>query len=204
MPSKYGDDAVELCRDLYDKYNGTNHDAIEREMRKVFPGWSKANLQNKPAWRNRGPRLGWIEEYGYERSLKLKLELKIEAVADDERGLYIGIKKIRQRLERKALGDNASDKERGHYFAAAKLEIEARRNLDLSKANLETYAEAFDLISSWAVDVDPELARRLVKVAPRFTDLAQAHYGKKDGIDDGAGASEDQRGDGESENATRD
>jgi hypothetical protein len=54
MPTQYPQEAVDLCRKIYCKYGGNNADAIEREMRKVYPGWRRNNLNDRGKERRLG------------------------------------------------------------------------------------------------------------------------------------------------------
>lgn len=195
MGKKYSNEAIELCRELYCKYGGTNYDAIQREMRKVFPGWSKMNLSDRTE-KGRGDRLGWITLYGYERSLKLQLERLTEKVNDDEQGLYIDIKAVRQRLGKTALGEAATKDDLAKYRDFCKLEIEARRNLNLTKDNLETFVSGYEKLLIWLGEIDAsgKAVKELLKHRKKLIEMAQAHYGKPEEINDGAGPGEDEGG----------
>ena len=201
MAKSYSEEAIELCRRLYCKYGGKNHDAIQREMRAAgYSGWSKINLQNRGREGPRGERMGWVDKYGFDNSLRLHIEKLATSVNNDEQDLYLSIKTLRKRLQGKALARNPDTKVVSQFRDLAKLEIEARRNLDLSRSNLETFAEAFELIATWAPDIDADLASRFIKSADRFMELAQAHYGKQeDSVNDGTGDGPDEGRDGESE-----
>lgn len=195
MGKAYAPEAVEHCRSLYLKYGGKNHDAIQREMRKAgWPLWSKVNLHDRGIYGGKSWREGWIDKYGFERSLKLATERMVEKVNDDEQGLYIDIKAVRKRLGNKALAGDADKDELAKYRDFCKLEIEARRNLDLSRDNLETFVSGYEKLLIWAPDVDVGLAKLLAKHGDRFAELAAAHYGKPEEIDDGAIDREDEGG----------
>jgi len=190
----YPEEAIELCRKLYCKYGGNNHDLIEREMRKAgWAKWSKMNLQNRGREGTRSERMGWIARYGFERSLKLHIEKLAEKVNDDEQGLYIDIKAVRKRLGQRALGENADKDDLAKYRDFCKLEIEARRNLNLTRDNFETFVSGYEKLLTWASDIDPQLAKLLAKCTDKFAELAQAHYGK-DEVDDGAELRTDESG----------
>lgn len=176
MPRKYNQDAIELCRQLYCKYGGKNHDAIEREMRKTYPGWKKQNLLDKGIGKNE--RFGWITTYGFENSLKLHLQKLTESVNDDEQDLYIGIKTVRKTMQLKAVGENVTKDELYQYRDFCKLEIEARRNLDLTRDNLETFVAGYEKLLMWLADLDKDATRLLVKYGDKLMELAKVHYGE--------------------------
>ena len=190
MGVRYGPEAIELCRKLYLKYGGINHVAIEAEMRKTYPGWSKTNLCERGK-RKGQERLGWIVIYGFENSLKLHLQKLTEAVNDDEQDLYIGIREARKRMQLKVQGTEASKDDIYQYRDFCKLEIEARRNLDLSRDNLETFVSGYEKLVMWLGEIDPAATKLLIKHGQRLADLAAAHYGKPEEINDGAGPGAD-------------
>lgn len=198
MAKAYPPEAKELCRGLYLKYAGQNHDAIEREMQKVYPGWRKSNLYDRGPDKTRRGKLGWINDNGFERSLELYTEQLVTGVNSDEQDLYIGIRNVRKTLQKKVEAGKCTKDELYQYRDFCKLEIEARKNLDLSRDNLETFVAGYEKLTVWMGEIDPKDAKVLVKHGPRLAELAEAHYGKQqqpEQIDDGAGPGEDEGGD---------
>ena len=195
MAKAYPSEAIELCRRLYCKYGGKNHDAIQQEMRKAgWAGWNKLNLHNRGKEGTRSERMGWIDRYGFENSLRLHLEKLTEKVNNDEQDLYLGIRTIRKQLQNEAVGNRAGKDVRREYREYAKLEIEARRNLDLTRDNFETFVSGLEKLVIWLGDKDPDAARGLVRNSDWLTEMAQAHYGKAE-ADAGASDREDEGGD---------
>lgn len=192
MPAQYDQEVIEECRKLYCKYGGRNHDAIEREMQVHWPGWKKQNLIDRG--KGKDQRLGWITKYGFDNSLKLWIEKQVESVNDDEQDLYLAIKAKRKDLQGKAMGRNATDADVKHFRDFAKLEIEARRNLDLSRDNFETFVASYEKTIGWLAQIDPAAAKLLVKNGEKLSEMAAAHYGKQEENDGGAGAGEDESG----------
>lgn len=194
MPKQYPQEAVELCRSLYVKYGGSSHDLVESEMQKAgYVGWKKKNLYDSGSGKN--ARHGWITKWGFEESHRLHLEKLTEKVNDDEQDLYIGIKTIRKRLQIEAMGKNADTAIRREYREYCKLEIEARRNLDLSRDNLETFVAGYEKLLMWISELDTETAKRVLKLGDRLIDMAQAHYGKNtESFDNGANDRTDEGG----------
>ncbi|MEO8649815.1 MAG: hypothetical protein ABI539_11675 [Acidobacteriota bacterium] len=192
MRVHYDQDAVELCRKLYCKYGGRNHLLIEREMKKVYPSWRSGNLYDKGKGTN--ARMGWITRFGFDNSLRMHLEKLTAAVNDDEQDLYIGIRTARKSMQVKVIGKNASKDDIYQYRDFCKLEIEARRNLDLSRDNLETFVSGYEKLLVWLGELDPQAAKVLVRHGDRLAELAQAHYGKTETEFDGAIDREDESG----------
>jgi hypothetical protein len=152
---RYNQEAIELARSLYCKFGGKNLDAVQREMRKAgYPNWTKQTLFDKGRENTPNYREGWVTKYGFDNSLKLYTEKLVESVNDDEQDLYMGIKNVRKELQKKVVG-NATKDEIYQYRDFCKLEIEARRNLDLSRDNLETFVAGYEKILGWLGEIDP-------------------------------------------------
>lgn len=189
MPTQYNQDAIEEARRLYCKFGGKNLEAVEREMQKKYPKWRKHLLLDRGKGKNE--RLGWITKYGFEKSLEIHLKTLMTAVADDTQNLYIGIKSVREALQLKVSGKDPSKDELYQYRDFCKLEIEARKALDLSRDNLETFVSGYEKLMIWTADIDPDLARGLAKIGDQLTELAKAHYGENETLDGGAGPDPD-------------
>lgn len=176
MPKQYPQEAIDFCLECYLKFGGSNYDAIEREMRKVYSGWTKQLLHTKGQGKN--ARLGWIDKYGWEKALKIHLENKVEKVQDDTQRLYHGIKRVRERLQKKAESEDAAVSDLDKFAKYCDLEIRARGALELSKSNLETFAEAFELTGEWLKEFDPMAAKLFAKYGDKLIERAEVHYGK--------------------------
>lgn len=189
MPVTYDQDAIELCRKFYLEAGGKNHIAVEQKMKKAgYVGWRKQNLID------RGGQMGWISRYGFEKSLKIHLQKLTESVNDDEQDLYLSIKEMRKSSQKTAMGKGATRDQVYQYRDFCKLEIEARRNLDLSRDNLDTFVAGYEKLISWLSDIDRDAAAMLVKYGERLAELAEAHYGKQEETGDGASAIENESG----------
>lgn len=195
MARTYSQEAIELCRGLYCKYGGKNHEAIEREMQKVYPGWRRTNLVDRNKAKDRLPQIGWINRYGFDRSLKLHIEKLTENVNDDEQGLYVGIKRVRQTLEKAVHSGEATKDGVYQYRDFCKLEIEARKNLNLTRDNLDTFVAGFEKLLIWLGELDPQAAKMLAKHGDKLAELAAAHYGKETEEFERAGDRENESGD---------
>jgi hypothetical protein len=188
----YDDEAIDLARKLYCKYAGKNFPAIEAEMQKVYPGWSKQNLIDRG--KGKAVRFGWITRYGFDNALKIHMQKLTESVNDDEQDLYLGIKTSRKELQKKVVGAKPTRDELYQYRDFCKLEIEARRNLDLSRDNLETFVAGYEKLLGWLSGIDKKAAVMLIKHGEKLAELAAAHYGKPEEVVDGAGDREDEGG----------
>src|SRR5205085_19523 len=100
MPKSYPDEAREQCLRLFLKFNGQQHERIEREMRKAgWVGWSKQNLYS------RGDKVGWIEKYGFDAALKLKLAASETQALTRAEELFLEIEQGRKRLKERLDAD---------------------------------------------------------------------------------------------------
>jgi hypothetical protein len=176
MPKSYPQEAVDLCLTLYLKYGGQNFDAVQREMKREYPAWSKGLLHSKGTGKD--ARLGWMDKYGWQNALKLHLENKVERVQNDTQKLYQDIKTIRETLAKKAKSLDATATDLQLFAKYCELEIKARQTLELSKSNLETFADSYELICSWLPDVDAAVGKGFLKCGDKLIQMAEVHYGK--------------------------
>jgi hypothetical protein len=192
MPKEYSPEAVETARKLYCHFGGMHHDNIELEMQKTWPGWKKLNLIDRGKGKNF--REGWITKFGFANSLKLASERKTESVNNDEQSLYLGIKKTREALQVKVHGGTASKDEIYGYRDFCRLEIEARKNLDLSRDNFDTFVSGYEKLVAWLSEKDAEVARLLIKNGEYLAERAEAHYGSTQEVNGGTVIGEDASG----------
>lgn len=181
MPKQYAKEVVEKARSLYCKFGGKDFDAIEREMRKEYPTWRKQNL--KARGKGSDSRLGWIDEYQFDKSLVEYAKTQIVAVTDDVQKLYLGIKKTRETLELKVAGEGATPTrdEIYAYRDFCKLEMEARGKLDLTKDNYESFVACFEKMLTWLPEIDEKAATAFLSndVAEQILERARVEYGEE-------------------------
>ena len=179
MPKQYEQEAIELCRTLYCKYGGRNYDRIEEEMVEAgYVGWSKQLLFTKG--RGRNFREGWIERYGFDKSQAEYLKTQIEGVVDDPSKLYLEIKAVREKLGEKVKNGNGSRDEIFAHRDYCKLEIEARKWLDLAKDNYEVFVLVWEKILAWLPELSEPATLELLAVAELLLERARREYGEKE------------------------
>lgn len=179
MGAQYEQEAIELARKLYCKFGGKNLDAIEREMRAQYPGWLKQNLHNRGIGANF--RQGWIERYGFDKSLQEYLKTQIEAVTDDVQKRYRGIKSVADRLEEKVKGGTATRDELFSYRDFCKLEMEYRLKLDLQKDSYESFVACWEKLLVWLPEISEKAAVAFLSgdTAEKVLERARAEYGEE-------------------------
>lgn len=177
MPKRYDIEAVTECEKLYLRFNGQQHDRIEHEMRRKWPGWSKQNLYS------RGDKVGWIEKYGWESALKQKIAASSEqgALSFDEQ-LIRDIDHVRQRVKAQldALGTKV-DRDLVYQFRDfCKLIIDARTKLQARSDTLGGFVAFWERLLDWLPDISEKAARELLSVAEQILERAAAEYGETD------------------------
>lgn len=181
MPKQYDQEAIDTCRKLYCKYGGKNLDRVEKEMREVYPGWLKQTLFNRG--KDDNFREGWIEKYGFDKSLREYLKTQIEGVTDDVQKLYLGIKSVRETLEKKVTTNpDATRDDIYSYRDFCKLEMDARQKLDLEKDNYESFVACFEKQLAWLPEIDEKAAAAFLSgdVAERLLARARLEYGEQE------------------------
>lgn len=177
MPTQYDQELIEHCRALYIKYGGKNLDAVEREMQKEIATWRKNNLFDRGKGENF--REGWINRYGFDKSLQEHLKIQAIAGCDDVQKLYIGIKSVRETLQNKIKGSNPSRDDIYAYRDFCKLEMEARTKLDLEKDSYEIFVTIVEKILAWLPDIDLKASKSILSgdVMERLLAKAKSEYG---------------------------
>jgi len=171
MPTQYGNKAIESCRKYYCEFGG-NAEQIEKAMRRDYPNWGKQNLFDK------GDRLGWINKFGFEKSLKLALDTRISAVENDDERRYKAVVQLADKYQEKAL--QGDDKAVPMFIKLTDQQIELRSKLDLSSSTFETFVESFEQIVNWSKEIDVELAKLFYRRKDEFIERAMTKYGKRD------------------------
>lgn len=176
MPKEPNEEAVKLARQLYCKHGGKNFDAIEKAMRLAgYEGWNKACLKNRGAGVHY--RAGWIEKYGFDKSLELDQQTRIGAVESDDERRYRAVVKLADHYQDLSL--NGDEKAVDKFIKLTQQQIELRSKLDVSSANFQTFVESFEQIVAWAEEIDSELAKRFYRRKDEFIERASEKYGTR-------------------------
>src|SRR5437763_5061867 len=176
MPRAYPPEATEDCFQLYLRYNGGQHDRIEQEMRRKWPMWSKQNLYTRGQGANQ--KIGWIEKYGWERGLKLKLATNGEAAATSAEALYLEIESTRKRI--KAALDAADVTDRDLIYQHrdfCKLSVDALARLEAARDNLDGFVAFWERLLTWLPEISKEAALALLAVNDEILARAEREYG---------------------------
>lgn len=173
MKVKYNEEAIAKCRDYFIEFAGAA-DEIEKKMRRDYPSWSRQNLFDKGKGKN--ARLGWINRFGFEKSLKIAQMHKIGAIENDDERSYRILCELGVLYEEKAL--QGDEKAVPILLKINDQKIEFRSKLDLSASNFESFVESFEDISKWALEINKDLAKLFYKHKDGFIERASRKYGK--------------------------
>lgn len=180
MAARYDEQAIDKCLRLYLKYNGQQHDRIEQEMRKVYPGWKRSYLYTRGQGANQ--KLGWVDKFGWERALELHLAQKPTATLNNAEKLVREIETVRGYLavEIKAHGGKV-DKERLQLHRDyCSLSIAALTKVEAARDTLGSFVSFWERLLDWMPDIDMKAARLLVKHSPSIIAKAEEEFGESE------------------------
>jgi hypothetical protein len=179
MPVKYGPDVIKFCLDLYLRFNGQSFDRIEKEMRKQWPNWSRQNLVT------RGQKIGWIEQYGWEKALEIKIASAESIALTESEVLFKEICDQRRRIKGWLDSAGVADKDLTYQHRDyCKLTIEALNKIEASRDNLEAFTAMWERLMDWLHDIDPKAEKVLLGVSDAVIERAKAEYGDKESDSD--------------------
>jgi hypothetical protein len=182
MAARYDEEAVQKCFRLYLKYNGGQHERIEQEMRKVYPGWKRNYLYTRGKGANL--RLGWIEKYSWEKGLAQHLAQKPTAVLNSAQQLVAEIEEIRKLLfERiKSQGANADKELIQAHRDYSRLSIEALTKVEAARDTLGAFVVFWEKLLDWMPDIDFKAARLLAKLSELIIAKAETEFGESESM----------------------
>lgn len=181
MPRTYPAEAIEDALRLFLKYNGQQHDRIEAEMRRTWPGWSRQNLYS------RGEKIGWIEKYGWQQALKDKIALASSSQAKTaEEALFIEIEQIRKRLHQKIRVEGCADRDVVYqHLAYCRLGVTALASLKGAGNTFESYVAFWEWLLDVLTEISAPASRELLAVAEEVLEKARDKYGEQEKADSG-------------------
>lgn len=175
MPFSYPPEAVDECLRLYLRFNGQQHDRIEKEMRRNWRGWSKQNLFT------RGDKLGWIDKYGWELALKEKIALANSGQAvTEEQSLFNEIAQVRKRLHELIVKGSKDRDVFYQHLAYCRLAVSALAKLKGAGLTFDSFVAFWEQLLDWLPDMSPDAASALLAVADQLLDRARTEYGEQE------------------------
>jgi hypothetical protein len=177
MPRTYNDEAIEKCAKLYLKFHGQQHERIEAEMRKVWPGWSKQNLYTRGKGANL--KVGWIEKFGWEEALRLKVATTARQVSTSAETLFLEIEGVRERLKAALDAQGGTDRDLVYQHRDyCKLSIDAMARLDAGGDNLNSFVAMWERVMTWLPEISLSATHALLEVAEAVLERAKVEFAK--------------------------
>lgn len=178
MPRTYSAEAIEDALRLFLKFNGQQHDLLEKEMRKKWPGWSKQNLYTRGSGRDQ--KIGWIDKYGWEEALRIHLATRPAGLRTAAEQVFHEIEQIRKKLyeEIQTLGANANRDLIYQHCKYASLFMEAETKLRGATSTLEDFAAMWERLLEWLPAISAPALAELLKVAEKVLEKAALEYGE--------------------------
>lgn len=175
---KINPDEVKAAFELYLLHNGERFDLIEQEMHRL--GWTsfkKAKLKSRGYGKNR--REGWIELYGWETSLKVKIATVGSAAATSAESLLFEVETIRKKLfidiESRGVGRAGKDVVYQHDKYVSK-SIEILDRLNDARDNYANFVFFVRHLLKAAPGISPDLARELVEAEEALIEWAESEF----------------------------
>jgi len=180
MAARYDEEAIQKCLRLYLKFNGQQHERIEQEMRKVYPGWRRSYLYTRGQGRNQ--KIGWVDKFGWEKALALHLAQKPTAALNSAQQLVNEIEGVRTQLYQriKAQGSNVEKELLQLHRDYSRLSIEALTKVEAARDTLSGWVSFWERLLDWMPDIDFRAAKALVKFNKEILAKAEEEFGESE------------------------
>ncbi len=176
MPKIYNEEAVETAFKLYLRFNGASHDLIEAGMRKAGYGWSRQNLYTRGKGANL--KVGWIERFGWDKALKLKVATSGRAAQTSAEKLFLEIEQTRERLRAQLDAQGGTDRDMVYQHRDyCKLSIDALAKLEAARDSFDSFVAMYERLFEWMSEINPKGVHELASCTEAVTERARAHYG---------------------------
>lgn len=178
MPRKYPEEAQEYCFRLYLKYNGAQHDRIEAEMQRAgWTAWTKQNLYTRGRGANQ--KVGWIERFGWDEALKLKVQTSGRAAQTSAEKLFLEIESQRERIKAALDAQGGTDRDLVYQHRDyCKLSVEALQKLEAARDNFDGFVAMYERLLEWLGEISQPALSELLKANEGVTERARRHYGE--------------------------
>lgn len=171
--------------DLYLMHNGERHDLIEKDMHRL--GWTafrKEILKSKGFGENR--RDGWIDAYGWRKSLELKIAVANTAAQTSGESLLFEVETIRKKLFQTIEVNGISKAGKDAIYQHDKYVQRSTEILDRLNDARDNYANfRFFLghLLKAAAKISPSLAKELCDAEEPIIDWAESNFVTEDKSD---------------------
>jgi len=182
MAARYDEEAIQKCFRLYLKFNGQQHERIEQEMRRVYPGWQRSYLYTRGQGKNQ--KLGWVDKYGWEKALAYHLAQRPTAALNSAQQLVSEIEEIRKLLHEriKPQGANVEKELLQLHRDYSRLSIEALTKVEAARDTLAAWVVFWEKLLDWMPDIDFKTARALAKHSEAIIAKAEEEFGESESM----------------------
>lgn len=179
MGTRIHPDCIKDAFELYLTYNGERFDLIDEEMHKR--GWltfkSTSTLPNRGKGKNF--REGWIERFGWKKSLELKIATAGLVAQTSGESLLFEVETIRKKLfielEVNGVGKGNKDVVYQHdKYVARTTDILAQ--LDRARDNFANFATFLSHLLKAATKISPALAQELCEAEDGLISWAEKEF----------------------------
>lgn len=176
---------VKAAFELYLLHNGERFDLIEQEMHRLgYATFKRSKLKGRGYGENR--RDGWIELYGWENSLKLKIATANTAAATSAESLLFEVEAIRKKLfldiETQGVGRAGKDVVWQHDKYVNR-SIEILGQLNDARDNYANFVFFLKHLLAAAPQISPALAKELVDAEDALIEWAEKQFVTEDASD---------------------
>lgn len=176
MPKTTNPETIKDCFALYLKYNGERLDLVEREMHDLgWVGFRKEILFNRGLGKNQ--RDGWIERFGWQKSLELKIATAGIAAQTSAESLLFEVETIRKKvfLEMAATGVTNRDLVYQHdKYVQRTTDILAQ--LENARDNFGNFVFFLQHLLKAASAISPGLAKEICDAEDALLDWAEREF----------------------------
>lgn len=174
---------IKAAFELYLLHNGERHDLIEKEMHRL--GWTafrKEILRSKGFGPNR--RDGWIDTYGWQKSLELKIATANTAAATSAESLLYEVETIRKKifieLEAGGIGRAGKDLIYQHDKYVQR-SIDILHQLEKARDNYANFVFFIRKLVEAAPKISPALAKEICEAEEGLIEWAESEFVTEDG-----------------------
>lgn len=178
MPKVTAPECINDAYELYLKYNGERFDLIEREMR--LKGWfafDRQCLTNRGIGKNF--REGWIERYGWRKTLEIYLATKARTILTSGEKLLAEVEIIREKLFDRIETHGVDNRDlvwQHDKYAQRSAEILAQ--IEKARNPLRDFDAFMRFLITSSVSISPNLARELVNAEEAIIRRAKNEFSK--------------------------
>lgn len=171
-------DEVKAAFDLYLLHNGERFDLIEQAMhRQGYTTFKRSKLKSRGYDENR--REGWIEQFGWEKSLQLKIATANTAAKTSAESLLFEVETIRKKLftEIEILGVGRGGKDVvWQHDKYVNRSIEILGQLNDARDNYANYMFFLKHLVAAAPQISPALAKELIEAEEALIEWGEGKF----------------------------